>query len=61
MKTETRQFYTGERALFAVKDMHLVEATFDAGESPLKHSSNIKLTNSLFKWKYPLCTARTLF
>ena len=54
MKTETRQFYTGERALFAVKDMHLIECTFDAGESPLKESSNLLLDNCLFKWKYPL-------
>lgn len=54
MKTEVRQFYTGERALFAVKDMQLIECTFDAGESPLKESSNILLDNSMFKWKYPL-------
>ena len=54
MKKQVRQFYTGERALFAAKDLHLIECTFDAGESPLKESSNIKLDNSLFKWKYPL-------
>lgn len=54
MKKIERQFYTGERALFAVKDLHLVECTFDAGESPLKESSNIILDNSMFKWKYPL-------
>lgn len=54
MKTETRKFYTGERALFASRDLHLIEATFDAGESPLKESNNIVLDNSLFKWKYPL-------
>ena len=54
MKKVTRQFYTGERALFAVKDMHLVECTFDAGESPLKESSNLLLDKCLFKWKYPL-------
>lgn len=54
MKKVQRQFYTGERALFAVKDMHLIECTFDAGESPLKESSNLLLDNCLFKWKYPL-------
>ncbi|MCH5152630.1 MAG: DUF3737 family protein [Clostridiales bacterium] len=54
MKKEVRKFYTGERALFAVKDMHLQECTFDAGESPLKESSNLLLDNCLFKWKYPL-------
>ena len=54
MKEITRQFYTGERALFAANDLHLVECTFDAGESPLKESSNLTLDNCLFKWKYPL-------
>ena len=54
MKKVTREFYTGERALFAVKGLHLVECTFDAGESPLKESSNLLLDNCLFKWKYPL-------
>ena len=54
MKKEVQQFYTGERALFATKDLHLIECTFDAGESPLKESCNLILDNSLFKWKYPL-------
>lgn len=54
MKTVERQFYTGERALFAVKDMTLRECSFDAGESPLKESSNLTLDQCLFKWKYPL-------
>ena len=54
MKEISRQFYTGERAMFATKDLHLVECTFDAGESPLKESSNLLLDNCLFKWKYPL-------
>lgn len=54
MKKITRQFYTGERALFAVKDLHLVECTFDAGESPLKESNNLLCDECLFKWKYPL-------
>ena len=54
MKTEKAQLYTGERALFGAKDLHLVECTFEDGESPLKHSSNIQLDNSVFKWKYPL-------
>ena len=40
--------------MFAVKDLHLIECTFDAGESPLKESSNLLLDNCLFKWKYPL-------
>ena len=54
MKTEKRQVYVGERALFASRNLHLIEATFEAGESPLKESSNLLLDNSLFRWKYPL-------
>lgn len=54
MKELTRQFYTGERALFAVKDLHLKECTFDAGESPLKESADLMIDECLFKWKYPL-------
>ena len=54
MKEISRQFYTGERAMFAVKDIHFVECTFDAGESPLKESRNLLLDNCMFKWKYPL-------
>lgn len=49
-----RGFFTGERALFQAKDMHIEESIFDDGESPLKHSSNIELIDSSFKWKYPL-------
>ena len=54
MKKEVRQVYIGERALFASRDLHLVEATFEDGESPLKESSNLLIDNSLFRWKYPL-------
>ena len=60
MKKVSRQFYTGERALFSVNNMHLVECTFDAGESPLKESSNLLLDNCLFKWKYPLWYGRDI-
>ena len=54
MKKEIRQIYVGERALFASRDLHLIEATFEDGESPLKESSNLLIDNSLFRWKYPL-------
>ncbi|MCR0303803.1 DUF3737 family protein [[Clostridium] innocuum] len=30
------------------------DSTFAQGESPLKESRNIRLHNSIFKWKYPL-------
>ena len=46
--------YTGERALFFGKDLEIEGCRFEDGESPLKESRNIKLTNSTFAWKYPL-------
>ncbi len=45
---------TGERALFHLKDLEIVDCTFEDGESPLKESKNIHLINSSFKWKYPM-------
>ena len=53
-KLVKQQLLTGERALFASKDLHIEDSIFDDGESPLKESSNIELVNSSFKWKYPL-------
>ena len=54
-KTLVKQkLLTGERALFASRDLRIVDSVFDDGESPLKESHNIELENSSFKWKYPL-------
>lgn len=53
MKYEQQRF-TGERALFMSKDLEIKDCTFADGESPLKESANLKITNSLFQWKYPL-------
>ena len=47
-------YYEGERALYNSHNLHLVEATFANGESPLKESSDIELSGGIFKWKYPL-------
>ena len=46
--------YTGERALFALKDADIVGCTFEDGESPLKESRRLRITNTTFKWKYPI-------
>jgi len=54
MKEINQQLLTGERALFQTNDLVISNTIFDDGESPLKHSSNISLINSMFKWKYPL-------
>lgn len=54
MKKYVEERFTGERALFQNRDLELDFCTFADGESPLKESSNLKITNSLFQWKYPL-------
>ncbi|MDE6677545.1 MAG: DUF3737 family protein [Ruminococcus sp.] len=54
MKEIHQKFLTGERALFQTTDMKIYDTIFDDGESPLKHSRNIELYGSMFKWKYPL-------
>ena len=54
MKEINRQLLTGERALFGESNAHITECIFENGESPLKHSSNIFIERSLFRWKYPL-------
>lgn len=49
-----QQFLTGERALFGSKDLKIYDTIFDNGESPLKESSDIEISGSMFRWKYPL-------
>ena len=48
-KLVKQQLLTGERALFASKDLHIEDSIFDDGESPLKESSNIELVNSGYR------------
>lgn len=54
METIIQKRLTGERALFNAKNLDIYDTIFDDGESPLKESSDINLTGSMFKWKYPL-------
>ena len=54
MKKLEYGYYEGERALYNSHGLHLVDATFANGESPLKESSEIELSGGIFKWKYPL-------
>jgi len=49
-----QQTLTGERALFQGHDLHITNSTFVDGESPLKHSQNVAIDHTIFKWKYPL-------
>ena len=51
---------TGERALFMAHDMKISETVFEDGESPLKHSSDIELFDSSFRWKYPLWYSKNI-
>ena len=60
MKEINQQFLTGERALFQARDCHISYCTFAEGESPLKESSDLKIDNTLFKWKYPLWYSRNV-
>lgn len=46
--------FIGERALFKSEDLYIRDCEFADGESPLKESRNVKLANSVFRWKYPL-------
>ncbi|MBQ3665843.1 MAG: DUF3737 family protein [Lachnospiraceae bacterium] len=55
-----QQFLTGERALFASENLEIEHTIFDDGESPLKESHDIKITNSMFKWKYPLWYSKNI-
>ena len=54
MEKLVQGLYEGERALYNSRDLEIHECTFDNGESPLKESKNLKIYNSIFKWKYPL-------
>ncbi len=61
MKTIKQAFYTGERPLFGECGLTIQDTIFGEGESPLKESSDIKLYNSMFKWKYPLWYAKNIY
>lgn len=48
------QNFSGERALYASRDLKIADSVFDDGESPLKESKNLELEGCMFRWKYPL-------
>ena len=53
MKKIEQQVLTGERSLFAAQHLYVKNSVFEDGESPLKESRDIKVEESIFKWKYP--------
>ncbi len=54
MEKVENQVLKDERALFQSRDLEVSGMVFEVGESPLKESANIKVGNSIFRWKYPL-------
>ena len=54
MEQIKQKVLTGERALFHAINKEIQECIFEDGESPLKESKGIILSNNIFKWKYPL-------
>ena len=60
MKHLNQGLFTGERALFAQKNLKITDSIFEAGESPLKESRDISLCGCIFKWKYPLWYSKNI-
>ena len=46
--------FNDERSLVHRNNLEIHDSVFDKGESPLKHTSDIDLYESFFKYKYPL-------
>lgn len=53
-KHYTQGHFTGERAMFGMRDAQIADSVFADGESPLKESENLALKNVSFEYKYPL-------
>lgn len=52
--------FGGERALYRARNLKLVRAVFNEGESPLKEGENLCLEDVQFRWKYPLWRCRNV-
>lgn len=50
----------GERALFGARGLCIEHSIFEDGESPLKHSRELTLLETMFRWKYPLWYSREI-
>ena len=60
MQERNAEIFTGERAMFGAKGLNFTNCIFEDGESPLKHSSNLKLNECVFAYKYPLWYASNI-
>ena len=58
MKEYKQGYFAGERALFSTHGARIISSVFEAGESPLKESSQLYIEGSIFGWKYPLWYCR---
>ncbi len=54
MKEIQNEHFSGERALYQANGLKISGTSFGYGESPLKRSSYIKLSDSTFSSKFPL-------
>ena len=46
--------FFGERALFTTKGAYIDGCVLEDGESPLKESSDLTISDCIFRWKYPI-------
>lgn len=60
MQEVKEKVFTGERALFAARNLKISDCVFEAGESPLKEGRDLKIDTCLFRWKYPLWYCRNV-
>lgn len=58
MKEIKGMVYSEERALFNSSDLKITTTVFDKGESPLKECCSLDISESLFRWKYPVWYSR---
>lgn len=58
MKTYTGKIYTGEREFFRAKDAAISGCTVEGGESPFKHSENVRADGCVIRSKYPFWYSR---
>lgn len=60
MKEINDQKFTGERAQYFAEDTSYTNCLFSDGESPLKHSKNLKVNKCTFDYKYPFWIAENV-
>ena len=53
--------YEGERPLYNLNNAVLNNVIFNEGESPLKECSDLKISNTTFKWKYPMWYSKNIY